>query len=60
MAGGVTFGGFSPNLEAPIAMDCVRWDLTAPGTPSHPMIRGAAQPAVTASMPFVPNRILKS
>ena len=58
-AGGVTSGGFSPSLGAPVAMGYVRRGLTAPGTPLHLMIRGAVQPAVAASMPFVPSRTLK-
>jgi glycine cleavage system aminomethyltransferase T len=40
-------------------MGYVRQVLAAPGTPLHLMIRGAAQPAVAASMPFVPTRYFK-
>jgi aminomethyltransferase len=58
-AGGVTSGGFSPSLRAPIAMGYVRRGLTAPGTPLHLVIRGAPQPAAVVSMPFVPTRYHK-
>ncbi len=58
-AGGVTSGGFSPSLGAPIAMGYVRRGLAVAGTPLHLLIRGASQPAVAASMPFVPTRHLK-
>lgn len=59
MAGGITSGGFSPSLGAPIAMGYVRRGLAAPGTPLRLMIRGTAQPAVADAMPFVPTCTLK-
>ena len=60
-AGAITSGGFSPTLQAPIAMGYVRRDLAATtGTPIHLLIRGKPQPAMTAAMPFVPTRYVKS
>ena len=59
VAGSVTSGGFSPSLGAPVAMGYVRRGLTAPGTPLHLMIRGAAQTAAVAPLPFVPTRYVK-
>jgi aminomethyltransferase len=59
-AGGVTSGGFSPTLGAPIAMGYVRRDLTAPGTRLDQLIREAVQPAQVVPLPFVPTRYLKS
>jgi aminomethyltransferase len=58
-AGGITSGGFSPTLGAPIAMGYVRRDLAANGTPLGLMIRGKPQPAQVAPLPFVPTRYAK-
>jgi aminomethyltransferase len=58
-AGIITSGGFSPTLQAPIAMGYVRRDLTANGTPLHLVIRGKPQPATVCPMPFVPTRYFK-
>jgi aminomethyltransferase len=55
-AGGVTSGGFSPSLNAPIAMGYVRKDMTADGTPLHLIVRGRPLPARVVPMPFVPHR----
>jgi len=58
-AGGITSGGFSPTLGAPIAMGYVRRDLAASGTPLSLLIRGKAQPAQVAPLPFVPTNYAK-
>ncbi len=55
-AGTVTSGGFSPSLNAPIAMGYVRGDLAADGTALHLMVRGKPLPARVAPLPFVPHR----
>ena len=54
-AGTVTSGGFSPTLNAPIAMGYVRRDLADDGTSLHLMVRGKPLPAVVALLPFVPH-----
>lgn len=54
-AGGVTSGGFSPTLGAPIAMGYVRKDLAAPGTRILMTIRGRAEPADVCPLPFTPH-----
>jgi glycine cleavage system T protein (aminomethyltransferase) len=55
-AGAVTSGLFSPSLNAPIAMGYVRAALATPGTPLAVQVRGAALPAATVRLPFVPHR----
>jgi len=56
-AGGtVTSGGFSPTLNAPIAMGYVRRDLAQPVTRVHLMVRGKPHPAEVVRLPFVPHR----
>ena len=55
-AGTVTSGGFSPTLNAPIAMGYVRRDLAADGTPLALMVRDKPLPARVAPLPFVPHR----
>jgi aminomethyltransferase len=55
-AGVITSGGFSPTLNAPIAMGYVRRDLAADGTRLHVMVRGKPLPAAVAPLPFVPQR----
>lgn len=55
-AGTVTSGGFSPSLNAPIAMGYVRRDLTDDGTCVHLMVRGKPLPARVVPLPFVPHR----
>jgi aminomethyltransferase len=55
-AGNVTSGGFSPSLNAPIAMGYVRRDLAEPGTRVHLMVRGKPLPALVSPLPFVPHR----
>ena len=55
-AGIITSGGFSPTLNAPIAMGYVRRDLAADGTALHLIVRGKNLPARVVPMPFVPHR----
>lgn len=55
-AGSVTSGGFSPSLNAPIAMGYVRRALAEDGTALTLMVRGKALPATVVPMPFVPHR----
>lgn len=55
-AGTVTSGGFSPSLNAPIAMGYVRKDLAADGTPLFLTVRGNNLPARVVPLPFVPHR----
>jgi aminomethyltransferase len=56
VVGRVTSGGFSPTLEAPIAMGYVPPALAAPGTPLKVVVRGKSQGARVATLPFVPHR----
>jgi aminomethyltransferase len=58
-AGIVTSGGFSPTLNAPIAMGYVRKDLAADGTALHLIVRGKPLPASVVPMPFVPHRYVR-
>ncbi len=55
-AGIVTSGGFSPTLNAPIAMGYVRRALAEDGTALTLMVRGKALPATVVPMPFVPHK----
>jgi aminomethyltransferase len=55
-AGLVTSGGFSPSLNAPIAMGYVRRDLAADGTRLSLLVRGKALPATVVPLPFVSHR----
>ncbi len=52
-------GGFSPSLSAPIALAFVPPAFAALGTPLQAMVRGKPQPAVVASLPFVPHRYMR-
>ncbi len=54
--GKVTSGGFSPSLEAPIAMAYVPTALSQSGTPIRVAQRGKIFEAKVAPMPFVPHR----
>jgi len=54
--GKVTSGGFSPILEAPIAMAYVPAASAEPGTPIRLVQRGKIFQAKVAPMPFVPHR----
>ncbi|HEX5326683.1 MAG TPA: glycine cleavage system aminomethyltransferase GcvT, partial [Acetobacteraceae bacterium] len=58
-AGTITSGGFSPTLNAPIAMGYVRRDLAAEGTRLHLMVRGKPHAAAVAPLPFVPHRYIR-
>jgi aminomethyltransferase len=55
-AGIVTSGGFSPTLNAPIAMGYVRREMAEDGTALTLTVRGKALPATVVPMPFVPHR----
>jgi len=55
-AGTITSGGFSPSLNAPIAMGYVRKGLGNDGTRLHLMVRGKPLPATIVPLPFVPHR----
>lgn len=54
--GQVTSGGFSPSLQAPIAMAYVDAALAEPGTPLELDNRGRRLSAKVVPMPFVPHR----
>jgi aminomethyltransferase len=54
--GKVTSGGFSPSLEAPIAMAYVPTAYAVPGTPVTLASRGKLFQAEVVPMPFVPHR----
>jgi aminomethyltransferase len=56
IVGRVTSGGFSPTLSAPIALGFVPPALSQVGTTLSVIVRGKAQPAVVAALPFVPHR----
>jgi aminomethyltransferase len=55
-AGKVTSGGFSPSLEAPIAMAYVPLAFSAPGTEVSLAARGRVCAGTVTPMPFVPHR----
>jgi len=55
-AGVVTSGGYSPTLNAPVAIGYVRRDLAAEGTRLSVVVRGKPLPATVAPLPFVPHR----
>jgi aminomethyltransferase len=59
VVGRVTSGGFSPSLSAPIAMGFVPPALSAPGTTLKVIVRGKAQAAEVASLPFVPHHYVR-
>ncbi len=54
--GTVTSGGFSPTLQAPIAMAYVASAYTAPGTALEVEVRGRRLAATVSPTPFVPHR----
>jgi aminomethyltransferase len=60
IVGEITSGGFSPSLDAPIAMGYVPAHLAALGTPLSLMVRGKALPATVTALPFVPHRYFKA
>ena len=55
-AGIITSGGFSPTLNAPIAMGYIRKDLAAEGSPVHLIVRNKPLPGRVVPLPFVPHR----
>ena len=57
--GRVTSGGFSPNLERPIAMGYVEAALTVPGTELEIDVRGRRIAARVVPLPFVPHRYFR-
>ncbi|MBU7580549.1 MAG: glycine cleavage system protein T, partial [Porphyrobacter sp.] len=54
--GTVTSGGFSPTLQAPIAMAYVASDYAAIGTQIEVEVRGRRLAATVSPTPFVPHR----
>lgn len=54
--GHVTSGGFSPTLNAPIAMGYVPKDLSQPGTQVFAEVRGQRVAMEACALPFVPTR----
>jgi aminomethyltransferase len=54
--GAVTSGGFSPTLQAPIAMAYVASEHAAIGTALEVEVRGKRLAATVSSTPFVPHR----
>jgi len=52
--GTITSGGFGPSVGAPVAMGYVATDFSTPGQKINLIIRGKAQPAEIAALPFVP------
>lgn len=54
--GEVTSGGFSPSLQAPIAMGYVPLAFSAVGTEINLLVRGKPRPAKIVKMPFVEQR----
>jgi aminomethyltransferase len=54
--GKVTSGGFSPMLQAPIAMAYVPTSMAEPGTPVSLASRGKIYQSKVVRMPFVPHR----
>ncbi len=56
VVGRITSGGFSPSLNAPIAMGYIETELAGDGTAVDLLVRGKPMPAHVAPMPFVPHR----
>jgi aminomethyltransferase len=54
--GDITSGGFSPSLNAPIAMGYARRDLAVDGAALSLLVRGKLLPARVVPLPFVPHR----
>ena len=57
--GHVTSGGFSPTLQAPIAMAYVPAGMAAPGMSLTLVQRGKAHGAKVVPLPFVPHRYVR-
>ena len=58
--GKVTSGGFSPTLDAPAALGFVDAALAASGTELMAVSRGRETPVMTAALPLVPHRYVRS
>ena len=58
--GRITSGGFSPSLQAPIAMGYVSAEHAAPDTQVQLIIRGKPMLAHITSMPFVEHKYLRT
>ena len=58
--GKVTSGGFAPTLNAPAALGFVDVALTEPGTELMAVSRGRETPVMTAALPLVPHRYVRS
>ena len=54
--GVVSSGGFSPSLEAPVAMAYLQSPTLAAQGPLHAVVRGAVRELQTCPLPFVPHR----
>lgn len=52
----VTSGGFGPSVGGPVAMGYVATPHAEPGTALHLIVRGKAQPARVAKLPFTEHR----
>jgi len=59
VVGKITSGGFSPSLNRAIALGFVPPGLSAAGTQLAVSVRGRAQPATVAPLPFVPHRYFR-
>lgn len=57
--GVVTSGGFGPSAGAPVAMGFVPPALSQAGQALQVVVRGKAQPAAVAALPFVPHRYVR-
>jgi len=57
--GAVTSGGFGPSVGGPVAMGYIASSHADTGTPVDLMVRGTAQPAAVAAMPFAPHRYFR-
>jgi aminomethyltransferase len=60
VVGRVTSGGFSPSLGSPIAMGFVPPALASAGTQLAVIVRGKAQAAEVAALPFVPHHYVRA
>lgn len=58
--GKVTSGGFAPTLDAPAALGFVDAALAVPGTELTAVSRGRETPVMTAALPLVPHRYVRS
>ena len=58
--GKVTSGGFAPTLDAPAALGFVDAALAVPGTELMAVSRGRETPIMTAALPLVPHRYVRS